>query len=284
MSEGRTTNILKEMGKLAVKIQKNPQSKALLMRYYFRTLLLDPKPRQSNPEARPKHLRLIYLKITRSNTREKLNILNHLYNELKDIMINTPKDAHIPYYEFVNKLYSVANFQVLNNEENKSGWKSIRDKYKAMLDYSIPKIYIEEPIEHHEEGKSEQIYERIKGAEIALKKAEEKLQNDYNKLMALKESNSDSGSKKEKYEKIQKMEKEIDENIKQIKGSHFLIYQMKTAVKSLGYESTPNTIDLFLSICERQIEKSKEEEEIKRIESDCDFCLILFSLDKEFKL
>ncbi len=275
LSEERTTSILKQMGELAIKIHKNPQNKALLMRYFFRVLLLEPKAHNPNIEESSRHLRRIYQKITTKSTKEKLNILNDLYNELKDIMDNSPKEAHIPYYQLVNKFYSIANFQVLHNEGDDSGWKSIRDKYKAMLDYSIPKVYIKEPAAYFEEGGLEQIDKRIKCAEAALKKSEEQLQNDYNQLMALKESDSDSDSKKEKFEEIQAMEKEINEKIKQIKGSHFLILQMKIAIETLGYESTPNTFELFSGICEELREKSNEEE-ISRIESDCDFCLMLF--------
>ena len=275
MSEERTTSILKQMGELAIKIQKSPQNKALQMRYYFRVLLLDPKPHDSNLQESPRHLRRIYQKITTKSTKEKLNILNDLYNELKDIMDNSPKEAHIPYYQLVNKFYSIANFQVLHNEGDNSGWKSIRDKYKNMLDYSIPKVYIKEPAAYFEEGGLEQIDKRIQCAEVALKKSEEELQNDYKQLMILKESNSESDAKKEKSKEILQMEKEIDEKRKQIKGSHFLILQMKIAVESLGYGSTPNTFKLFLGIC-KEIRDKSNEEEISRIESDCDFCLILF--------
>lgn len=131
-----TTRILSEMGKIAIKIKENPQDEHLQKKYAFRAASLDTTSHLDNKPAM--HLPLIYETIARSDERKKLNILNDLYIELYSIIQSLLKDARIPYYDLVNKLYSVSNFQVLHTEEDKSAWISIRDNYKTMLHYSIP--------------------------------------------------------------------------------------------------------------------------------------------------
>lgn len=119
-------NTLLEMGRMYKKIKNDPTNEGIQRRYAARIVTLD-RDSQS-----------LFSKLQKFDDQDKIGHMTILLNDFNDKFYDELGECKVVCRDIVNKLFSVANFQVLHKEGNQVMWKSLKNRYDELLKI-IPK-------------------------------------------------------------------------------------------------------------------------------------------------
>lgn len=119
-------NTLLEMGRMYKKIKNDPTNESIQRRYAARIVTLD-RDSQS-----------LFSKLQKFDDQDKIGHMTILLNDFNDKFYDELGECKVVCRDIVNKLFSVANFQVLHKEGNQVMWKSLKNRYDELLKI-IPK-------------------------------------------------------------------------------------------------------------------------------------------------
>lgn len=117
-----TKDILLQMSKLYKQIKDNPNDNSGLQNQFaLRIVTLD------------KNVDCLFNTLTFLGDLEQIGKLNNLYNDFNSGFYDDMGEAKFLCHDIVEKIFTVANFHVVQLDGDQELWKSLKNKYEQLL-------------------------------------------------------------------------------------------------------------------------------------------------------
>ena len=122
----KTKDVLLQMSKLYKQIKDNPNDSGLQNQYAMRIVTLD------------KNTDCLFNTLTFLGDLEQIGKLNNLYNDFNGTFYANMDEGKFLCRDIVEKIFTVANFHVVQLDGDQESWKSLKARYEQLLSL-IPK-------------------------------------------------------------------------------------------------------------------------------------------------
>lgn len=117
----RTKEILLQMSKLHKQIKESPNDSGLQNQFALRIVTLD------------KDVNCLFNTLTFLGDLEQIGKLNNLYNDFNGGFYDNMDESKFLCRDIVEKIFTVANFHVVQLDGDQESWKSLKAKYEQLL-------------------------------------------------------------------------------------------------------------------------------------------------------